>query len=211
MPITLRVGPDQAVTTSPACRQGGAKSDRHNNTPPPHRWGHFRPPSWGQFRLSRPRTPTTVLEPLPAHSARLGDAKRLPIDHRTLLLRQRASRPSWRSKRPGELVAHPHRHAADDPRVEHHVQVHLVSVSLRQSRREPSPVSGGKGGRHMHLRDEPSATPRCQPGVRNLSTTPLCRTPSSSDSPTILLASCTDRVPISARSDENACCRSASI
>ena len=39
------VGPNQAVITVAACRKGGAKSDRHNNTPPPHRWGHFsRPP-----------------------------------------------------------------------------------------------------------------------------------------------------------------------
>jgi hypothetical protein len=35
--------------------QGGAKSDRHNNTPPPHRWSHFKPPSRGQIRLSRPQ------------------------------------------------------------------------------------------------------------------------------------------------------------
>lgn len=34
--------------------QGGAKSDRHIDTPLPYRWGHFKPPSWGQFRLSRP-------------------------------------------------------------------------------------------------------------------------------------------------------------
>ena len=34
--------------------QGGAKSDRHNDTPPPRRWSHFKPSSRGQVRLSRP-------------------------------------------------------------------------------------------------------------------------------------------------------------
>src|SRR5271157_4936539 len=48
------VGPNQAVATITACRTGGAKSDRHNNTPSPHRWGQIKPPPWGQFRLSRP-------------------------------------------------------------------------------------------------------------------------------------------------------------
>ena len=49
-----QVGPVQAVTTAAACRKVGPKSDRHNDTPPPHRWSHFKPPSRGQFRLSRP-------------------------------------------------------------------------------------------------------------------------------------------------------------
>ena len=49
------VGPVQAVTTVAACRKGGAKSDRHNNTPPPRRWGHLKPSPWGQLRLSRPQ------------------------------------------------------------------------------------------------------------------------------------------------------------
>ena len=39
------VGPNQAVITVAACRKSGAKSDRHNNTPPPHRGAtSSRPP-----------------------------------------------------------------------------------------------------------------------------------------------------------------------
>jgi hypothetical protein len=41
------MGPVQAVTTIAACREDGAKSDRHNDTPPRRRWSQFKPPSWG--------------------------------------------------------------------------------------------------------------------------------------------------------------------
>src|ERR1700758_1290661 len=52
-----RVGPNQAVTTAAACREGGAKSDRHNGAASPHRRSRFKPSSWGQFRLPRPSWP----------------------------------------------------------------------------------------------------------------------------------------------------------
>ena len=38
----VEVGPIQAVTTVTACHKGGAKSDRHNDTPRPSRVGPFQ-------------------------------------------------------------------------------------------------------------------------------------------------------------------------
>ena len=52
--VALMLGPNQAVTITAACRASGAKSDRHNTTPPPTQWGQNRPSYWGQVRLSRP-------------------------------------------------------------------------------------------------------------------------------------------------------------
>lgn len=48
------MGPHQAVPTVTACRKSGATSNRHNDTPPPHRRSHFEPSSRGQLRLSQP-------------------------------------------------------------------------------------------------------------------------------------------------------------
>lgn len=55
-----QAGPVQAVTTVTACRKTGAKSGRHDDTPPPRRWSRFKPPPWGQLRLSRRTVPPHV-------------------------------------------------------------------------------------------------------------------------------------------------------
>ena len=49
----------------------GAKSDRHNDTPPPHRWRHFEPSPWANsgchsHRFQHPATPRNLSKILPA-------------------------------------------------------------------------------------------------------------------------------------------------
>ncbi len=56
------MGPNQAVTTTAACRTSGAKTDRHHTTPPPTQWGQNRPSYWGQIRLSRPSIPPKTFD-----------------------------------------------------------------------------------------------------------------------------------------------------
>jgi hypothetical protein len=49
-----QVGAVQAVTTDHGVSANGAKSDGHNDTPPPNGWSHFEPSPSGQLRLSQP-------------------------------------------------------------------------------------------------------------------------------------------------------------
>src|SRR5215470_14321664 len=56
-----------------------------------------------------------------------------------------------------ELVADPHRDTADQPRVEHHIQVHVMSIGRDEGRGQPGPLFVGERHRDVDFRDEPLA------------------------------------------------------
>jgi predicted acyl esterase len=86
------VGPVQAVTTVTACRKGGAKSDRHNDTPPPQQ---VEPLQAALLGPTQAVTATTV--PAPQNQA--------AFDFIAQVLRHPSYDEFWRERTPVDRLA----------------------------------------------------------------------------------------------------------